>query len=498
MILARVLGGLLLSALLSVLPAALVAQTVAVDSGCERGRVTGVVFSQRDSTPAAGAVVVARWAAVAPLLRTAEARADARGRFTLCGLPVDTPVFVRAADGDRESDATELSLRMGAAPPSIGLALESILPDTAKANRRSDDVTARQPLATSDARTVSLERYNAATGRGSVIGIVTSKEGGVAVPYADLLVEPFSVAAFTGAQGSFRLTQVPAGPLRLRVRRIGFLPASATVTVRADATDTLRIELPSVALRLSQVRVTDAVCPNRAARAVDSSIVTILQQVQLNAYRVRLLSTEHPFEMLLQRTIANEGLDPYTTVRRVIVDTVTVDTITATVDHGWRYEPGALIRKGEPTGNRRLGAPERMVVPQLIDFAEPAFVASHCFRFAGVVALDGRKMIRVDLEPTKDVRTPDVRGSLYFDTLSYQVQRSTLFVDRPSPLQAGDFWLTRVDTWFKEIAPSLPVIERVTQRTTLRTVQKADAWPGQAATEEQRLLGMRFIGQRVP
>jgi hypothetical protein len=425
---------------------------------------------------------------------TREARADRIGHFRICGLPANTPLFFRAVDGARESSApTELSLSGTRVSANIALWLDEFEKEVPRLNTNVDSLPAPAPLTVTGARTVSLREYNAAAGRGTVVGVVTAKESGQPLPYADLFIEPFKAAAFTSSEGSFRLTQVPAGTIRIRARRVGSAPVTITVGVTQHQTDTVRIELQTLALALARVSVRDNVCPNRDAKSIDASIVTILQQVQLNAERGRLLARDFPFEMILERTVANEAYAPFSNASRIVVDTLQVDTISATMEHGWRYEPGKLIRSGRETGNEKIGAPERMVVPQLVDFAEPAFVAAHCFRYAGVVPTDGHRLLRVDFEPTKAIKEPDVRGSLYFDTLTYQIQRSTLYLDRPSPQKAGDTWHTRVDTWFREIVPSLPVFDRIAHRTTVSTVQRLGGSNALAATEYQRLLNVRFL-----
>ena len=461
------------------------------DSAQTRGRVAGRVFSRADSTPIAGARVVARWPTQQSTLDSSEVRSDSRGEFTLCGLPLGRKAYLRADNGTGESDAVPVVVDQTA--PRARVAIEI---DVIEGSRVRAEIEASrdEPLKVEGARTISLDRYLATAGRGTIIGIVVVKETGQPLPYADLLIEPFGVATFTSGTGTFRVIHAPAGDVAIRARRIGFTAKTQNVVVRENATDTLRIELPSIALQLSGVRVTDAVCPDRRAGTVDSAIVTVLSQMQLNAERSRLMARAYPFEMVMRRTIANEGYDPGLIARHLIADTVQIDTVTATMEHGWRYAPGELIRSGAPTGNRKLGAPERMVVPQLVDFAEPAFLGAHCFKYAGITRLDGQRLIRVDFQPAKGV-SEQIGGSLYFDPLTYQIQRSTLSFERNSPQQAGDIWVIRVDTWFREIVASLPVIDRIAQRTTLRTATKRDAWPGQAATEVQQLIDVRFLGR---
>jgi hypothetical protein len=134
-----------------------------------------------------------------------------------------------------------------------------------------------------------------------------------------------------------------------------------------------------------------------------------------------------------------------------------------------------------------------MKIPQLVDFADDAFIAAHCFTYAGLATIDGHRAARVDFEPTRSVTGPDVRGSLYLDTLSYQIVRSTMNLELPSAVKAGDIWNVQVATWFREVLPSLPAIDHICQRTTARPADGAGITRGaNAATEVQRLLALQF------
>ena len=220
------------------------------------------------------------------------------------------------------------------------------------------------------------------------------------------------------------------------MRRLGYSPATVTVNATGSA-DTVRVSLAALALRLDQVRVSDAICPNRTT-AVDTSVVAILEQVQLNAERNQMLVRDYPFVTSIERMIANEWSDKGMVGERRRRTIVRVDTLTLPSDHDWRYEPGNIIA---PSSDTLRDVADKMIVPQLVDFADAPFIAAHCFRYAGLTTLDGRRFLRVDFEPTRAVREPDVHGSLYLDPLTYQIQRSTLYLERPSPIApARDFW----------------------------------------------------------
>jgi hypothetical protein len=318
-----------------------------------------------------------------------------------------------------------------------------------------------------------------AQSRAPLIGIVISKETSQPLAYADVFVEESKTGVFTGDRGQFHIVGLPNGPLHVRVRRLGYTPV--TVTVNAGATDTVRVSLTALSLRLDRVRVSESVCSNKVAS--DTAVVAILQQLQLNAERSRFFAQQYPFEWTVERIFADDvrdGPDLERVRRRKVTQT---DTLTLPSEHEWKYSPGNLI------------VSQKMFVPQIVDFAEPAFVAAHCFKYAGLAAVDGQRMIRVDLEPARGIRD-DVEGSIYLDTATYQIRRTTLYAEQRSPNKATDIWEHRIDTWFSEVAPSLPVIDRIEQRTLLRDGTNGRLITSQAAVEIQRRLNLVFLGRQ--
>lgn len=346
-------------------------------------------------------------------------------------------------------------------------------------------------LVVAAALVVSAANDARSQGTGTIVGVVTALETTIPLPGVDATLLPAGRATFGDVNGRFVFRDVAAGAVQVQVRRIGFTPVTVPVTVTAGRTDTVRVSLHTIALKLAQVRVSDDACGRRHA-APDTAVAAILQQVQINAERSRLFAEQYPFVMTMQRAIINDGMAPAAgaSVRRMRTDTLRVDTVDVGGEHAWRYEPGKLI---VPNGDGDLGARDKLIVPQLSDFADPAFVGAHCYRYAGLRANEGRRMIQVDFEPARGVPEPDVRGTLWLDTATFAIARSTLVLDRPSPLAAGDMWEVRVDTWFREMDGGHSVIDHIESRTTITATARGNALPGGAAIERQRLLEVRFL-----
>ena len=77
---------------------------------------------------------------------------------------------------------------------------------------------------------------------GTVRGTVRG-EGGEPVPGAAVTVAAYELRAVTDSAGNFVLRDVPAGAVRITVRRIGFRDAVARVTVRAGQVTVVNVVL---------------------------------------------------------------------------------------------------------------------------------------------------------------------------------------------------------------------------------------------------------------
>jgi hypothetical protein len=327
---------------------------------------------------------------------------------------------------------------------------------------------------------------------GTIVGVATARETGTPLPTVDVTHMESGRATFGGADGRFVLRGLPPGPAHLRVRRVGFTPVTIEVNVTARGTDTVRVALSVLALRLREVRVANFTCGRRADGVGDTSVVAILGQVQQNAERARLMAQESPYELVLERRIGDEDADKAGRARRprLLIDTKRIDTLTVSSDREWRYAPGNIVARLD---SPMEGATEKMMVPQLADFADDAFVAAHCFRYAGLDAFDDRRAIRVDFEPARGVPKPDVSGSIYLDTASYQIIGSRLSLERVAPNNNRMIWVTTVKSWFREGERGAVVIDFIEQWTVGRPADARGSASTSAATESQRLLSVRFL-----
>lgn len=91
---------------------------------------------------------------------------------------------------------------------------------------------------------------------GAVTGTVTDAGTGEPVSGAQVFIRGTNLGTLSGADGSYRLTGVPAGNRTVRVRLIGYETASQSVQVQSGQATTADFQLTQTALRLQEVVVT--------------------------------------------------------------------------------------------------------------------------------------------------------------------------------------------------------------------------------------------------
>jgi len=109
---------------------------------------------------------------------------------------------------------------------------------------------------------------------GTVVGRVTDAATGQGIATVVVSVEGTQLGATTGADGSFRIGNVPTGLQTLTARRLGYVPASVQVTVADDQAVTADITLNASPIALDQIVVTGQPVDTRK-RAIGNSVAAI-------------------------------------------------------------------------------------------------------------------------------------------------------------------------------------------------------------------------------
>lgn len=314
-------------------------------------------------------------------------------------------------------------------------------------------------------------------------GTVVAAGTGDPLPFTIVAVRPGPYHRFTDEHGAFALPGLAPGRYRLLARQIGYLPADTSLTIRGDGDVSVRIELTHLAIELAPVTVTGGTTctqPGPPDRRLTPALAAVFDQLLENARRFELLADSYPFRFRHERT--------YRTVTRG-ADTLAavVDSIEQTSQEELkRYQPGRVVDWGRgPFRGQRI-----VLLPALAQFGDTTFIDHHCFRLAGRDTIDGETLVRVDFEPAAALRSADVAGAAYLDSVTYQIRYARVSLTRPQQALPGVVGLLAT-TRFREIAPGIMLHDYVRAVTTLPTPHGSSS-PARRI-EEQRLLSVRFL-----
>ena len=327
-------------------------------------------------------------------------------------------------------------------------------------------------------------------GQPSVAGALAGRlvdENGHPLSYGIVALAEAGRERFTDDSGFFLFSDLPEGPNIVRVRRLGFAPARVTVPVRAGHTDTVRIALRRVAIMLAAVDVREyPPCrdPGPPDSAKDSTLAVAFEQLRMNSLQFQTLREKHPFATGMQLTIVRERRNgSRQEVRGEIRET--------SLEHR-PYEPGRVVTPAR--SKMRRFAPYEFNVPELGDFAREEFVRAHCFHQGPMVEGDP-SLIRIDVRAAEHLRYPDVEGSIFLDAATFQIRRTALRMSRvPSGPEFDTMRSQDVVTEFREMLPSIPVIDRV--YSVQRFDPRGNGVTYVAVHETQRLMTFEFLGSR--
>jgi iron complex outermembrane receptor protein len=187
---------------------------------------------------------------------------------------------------------------------------------------------------------------------GSIRGSVRDSSGS-ALANASITVEGLNLRTTSGAQGDYELRGVPAGPQTLRVRLIGFLPASARVTVAAGTASSQDFTLGRNPVQLAPI---DVVVGSRARHTAAEELAVPVEvytaqdiQEQGTTETSQVLAALSPSVNFPHQTVtdATDIVRPFT-LRGLSPDHTLV------LVNGWRRHQTALLNTfplGSPAGS---------------------------------------------------------------------------------------------------------------------------------------------------
>lgn len=314
-------------------------------------------------------------------------------------------------------------------------------------------------------------------------GVVLRQDSVTPAPYASVEVVDGGNKRFSNENGEFSFKLAP-GRYRLRARQIGFAPHDTVVELSASAPVTqITLRLASLAVRLADVTVRKPQkCTTPGVDSTDEPyLYGVIAAVRENALRELTLRQSYPYEYIV-RDIKRASPVGGTPGARFAVDTL-----------GYRSDRMAPYRVGETVFTDRsdpLGAEERMRLPSPVDFADPAFMQSHCFDYG----YDDAGDYQLRFEPLASMGVPDVAGSVTLDTTTFVIRSVTVRLTRAGEVATG-FRHLEVHATYREVAPRVAVPLVITATQSYRTPDP----DGQdyVATEMQQVHTFRYLS-RVP
>jgi hypothetical protein len=297
---------------------------------------------------------------------------------------------------------------------------------------------------------VALGRAASAQGA-SVSGQVFLREGGEPLGYTTVAILPQGTQLLTNDAGQFLLVNLPPGDVRLTFKRIGFVPKDTTLTIAANETARIRIDMTRLVIRLPAILVSGKCTNESPFESRPAVLAELFDQVTQNAERMRLLATSMPFLTQVVRVRGFRNRD-----NRIVAtqrDTVFRRPLPASP-----YAPKQVIRRGQG-----IDAGEWVVaLPELPHIADTAFTNNHCFRYAGQTRFESDSVIKVEFEPVAWLdKEVDIEGTLYLRVDDYQLVGSVTSLNRiPAQFRRAGLQEYTVRARFSEIVTGVPVLDQ--------------------------------------
>ena len=318
----------------------------------------------------------------------------------------------------------------------------------------------------------------------SLRGTVVSAETGYPLGFSIVTLHPNIGRQFTDAAGVFALSGTQAGTYLLSVRQIGYAPLDTQVVITGDSVTVVRIALRRLAIELPPVTIATQQCtrPGRPDSS-DAALLAVFDQLQENARRFELLADSFPFHYELElalREVNQRGDTSRPEVRRLRFSS----------DDNHPYAEGRVV---EPAWGP-WGSPDNTLVihsADLQDLGNADFIANHCFRLVGRDTIGGETLVRIDFEPAVRIRSADMAGAAYVDSITYELRYTETSLTQPERSALVSVRSMNFRTRFRNIARGVPLQDSLTVVTTYRygRLRKIDT---------QRTVEVRFSRQPPP
>lgn len=285
----------------------------------------------------------------------------------------------------------------------------------------------------------------------TVTGEVVHAESAAPLAYVSVSVLPQPAHLLTSEGGSFRITGLLSGRIRLRFKRIGFAPKDTTLDLADNASVRIRVALQRLVLQLPAVVVSGKCTDQTPFETRPAVLGELVDQVNQNAERMKLLAASKPFLIHLVRVRGTR--DRGNGIVVIYKDTVTRRPLPADP-----YRPKQVLRPGEGIDEGRW----LIALPEAPDIADTAFTNNHCFHYAGRTQFEDDSVIAVTFEPVPWLnKEVDIKGTLYLRAEDYQLVGSVTKLNRiPAQFRRSGLHDYAVRARFAEVVDGIPVLDK--------------------------------------
>ncbi len=307
---------------------------------------------------------------------------------------------------------------------------------------------------------------------------ITAADDSQPLPYSTVTINPPGQSRFTSVDGRIMFGALATGTYRLSAREIGFAPADTTIDLADGVPPSVTLALRRVPITLARIvvhgeRSKDCLATGIPDSAADPDIAAVFRELRLNVDRVRLLTREYPLQYRLERRMVRRRAGDRDSIIRH-------DTVQFSDSHE-RYRPGNVVYFDLDQGRRTQFV--RLI--SFADLADSVFQSTHCFDFDGQETVDGVPSIKIVFRAARDVRTPDVEGTIYLDANRYVVRRADFHLSHPERAKPPIGGM-EVTTTFREVAPLITIFE---------TVEATQPAGQERAIETDRLVSFAYVAR---
>lgn len=320
---------------------------------------------------------------------------------------------------------------------------------------------------------------------GLIVGDVVAAENRAGLAHSMVTLAPAGRQTFSTDEGSFTFRGIAPGTYTLRVAHLGFTPLERTITVPIEGVlPPFTVQLQRLQAKLTAVRVLaypPCIDPGAPNPASDPDFAAIFDQLRQNAEQYRLLADSFPFAYQMNRVLKSARVDGTTNL-----DGVETLARFSNAEKSAGYRAGKVFYEAGGSGH--------IEIPTVRDFGSAEFVKNHCFHHGGLDSTQGGVTLRIDFEAADRIRDPDVHGSIFLDTATYQIRIAKLQLSR-IPSSSRDIASVEAETIFREVMPSIFVPADIYSYQVAKPDPKRKPQPRDPVnyTEEQSMLDFVWL-----